>query len=468
MFNGAFIFTTLPVSWYYNEKELLALTYSGCGIVIIGLLMLLITRRNLRMDIKKRDGYLIVSFGWIAMTLSGALPYVLSGSIPSYTDAFFETMSGFTTTGATILTDIESLPKSILFWRSLTHWIGGMGIIVLTIAIMPILGFGGMQLFVAEVPGLSPDKLHPRIKETAKRLWMIYLLLTLAQTVLLMLGKMDFFDSVCHSMSTIATGGFSTKQSSFADYSPYIQYVVIFFMIMGGVNFSLHYFSLKGDFKKLLKNEEFRFFIFVITLISVISAITLIIKKGLPVEQAFRDSLFQVVAIITTSGFVTADYQSWTPFLTFMFFTLMFFGACAGSTSGGMKMIRIRLLLKDSALELKRLVHPRAVIPVRINNKSISRDVMANVLAFFFFYILIFVAGTTIMSMLGLDFVSAIGSTIATLSNVGPGIGSVGPMDTYSHIPPVGKWVLSFLMLCGRLEIFTILILFSGAFWRKN
>ena len=468
MFNGLFMFTTLPFSFAYEDGDWAALGSAAGGTMLAGLIIWLVNRKKVKIDIKKREGYLIVSLGWVAMSLFGALPYFLTGAIPSYTDAFFETISGFTTTGASVINDIESLPKSILFWRSLTHWIGGMGIIVLTIAIMPILGFGGMQLFVAEVPGLSPDKLHPRIKETAKRLWLLYVALTTLEAVLLIAGDMDVFDAVCHSMATIATGGFSTKQASMAHYSPYIQYVVIVFMFLAGVNFSLHYFTLKGNVKKLWRNEEFRFYLILVLIMSSIIALALIWKRGLPVEQAIRDSLFQVIAIITTTGFVSADYENWTPFLMFTIFVMMFFGACAGSTGGGMKMIRVRLLLKNSALELKRLIHPRAIIPLRISGKTISPEIIANVLAFFFFYIIIFVAGSVVMSMLGLDFLSSIGSVASCLSNVGPGIGSVGPMDNYAHIPDLGKWVLSFLMLCGRLEIFTILIMFSATFWKKD
>ena len=479
MIEGLFVFTSLPFSIYYmgengfsfslfnGKDDFWALLISGFFIVFVGALLWFSSPRKLDKNMGKREGYIIVTFTWIVISLFGCIPFVLSGTITDFTNAFFETISGFTTTGASILNDIESLPKGILFWRSMTHWIGGMGIIVLSIAILPVLGIGGMQLFVAEVPGPTPDKIHPRISHTAKRLWAIYVILTFVETGFLMFGGMDLFDAVCHAFGTMATGGFSTQNASVANYSPYIQYVIILFMIFAGTNFTLHYFALHGQLKKVWKNEEFRYYIFAILIITLIVSIALIFTYGSGFEKGFRDSLFQVVSIITTTGFVTADYLLWPFFVWLIIFMLMFAGGCAGSTGGGIKMMRQLLLLKNSSVELKRLIHPNAIIPVRFNGKPVSQEIMFNILAFFLIYVMIFVFGSLFMSMLGLDFESAIGSVAATIGNIGPGIGSVGPVSNYSAIPAVGKWFLSFLMLLGRLELFTVLILLSPAFWKR-
>lgn len=461
-----FMLMSLPFSFYYGE-DFRPILYSAEITFFVGFAMWFFTRNYKDKNVSRREGYIIVSLTWVVMSFFGALPFIFSGMVDNYTDAFFETMSGFTTTGASILTDIEIVPKGILFWRSMTHWLGGMGMIVLSLAILPLLGIGGMQLFVAEVPGPVPDKLHPRVAETAKRLWGIYVLLTFAQTILLMFGGMNLFDSLCHSFGTMATGGFSTQNASIANYSPYIQYIIILFMIFAGANFTLHYFALKGKFEKVFKNEEFKYYIALLFGFGITIAVFLIWFENLPFEKAFRDSMFQVVSIVTTTGFVTTDYLQWTPFLWFIIFLLMFTGGSAGSTGGGLKIVRQMLLFKNINTELKRLIHPNAIIPVRLNGRSVSRDIIFNVLAFLVIYILIFAAGSLLMSMLGLDFETAIGSVASTLGNIGPAIGKVGPVHNYSHIPEAGKWFLSFFMLLGRLELFTILILFTPAFWKK-
>jgi len=420
-------------------------------------------------DMGKKEGYLIVSLVWIVFSFFGALPFILSGHVTSYTDAFFETMSGFTTTGASILNDIEALPKGLLFWRSVIQWIGGMGMIVMSLAILPMLGIAGMELFVAEVPGPTADKLHPRVKETAKRLWGIYVLFTLVEIILLFIGGMNFFDAVNHAFTTMATGGYSTKQASIAYYdSPFIQYVIILFMIIAGVNFSLSYFALKRKFYKVTGNEEFRYYLGFIAVFTI--AITIIIILGgtyASYEKAFRDALFQVVSLITTTGYVTADYLSWGSLAAILSFSIMFFGGSAGSTGGGIKIVRIVLLFKNSYQEFKRLLHPNAIIPVRLNHKAVDPKIITNVLAFIVFYILIFVAGSIVMASMGLDIDSSMGAVIASLGNIGPGIGSVGPMDNFAHIPDAGKWFLSFLMMLGRLELFTVMIIFAPVFWKK-
>ncbi len=464
---GIFITLGIPFSLYYGDDDVLVLLISGISTSLIGLALFLVTK-NQDKDIRKREGYIVVSIVWIVTSLFGALPFVIHGSIPSYTDAFFETMSGFTTTGASILNDIESLPHGLLFWRSLTQWLGGMGMIVLSVAILPILGIGGMQLFVAEVPGPTKDKLHPRVRETAVRLWGIYAFLTFAEIILLLLGGMNLFDAICHSFTTMATGGFSTKQNSIAYYqSPFIQYVIIFFMFVAGVNFAMHYRLLNGKFSTLKKNEEFKFYTSVVVFWSLLIALFLYFSGYGSIESSFRDSLFQVVSMVTTTGFVTADYEVWGTLLLLIFFLLLFSGGCAGSTGGGIKIVRHLLLIKNSFLELRRLIHPRAVIPVRYNNHSVSQDIISNILAFFLFYIFIFILGSLIMATMGLDFMTAIGSVATSLGNVGPAIGDVGPTENFANIPALGKWVLSFLMLLGRLELFTILVIFSPAFWKS-
>ncbi len=464
---GFFMLLGLPFSIYYGEYENPALLYSALITMLTGGILWFSTRKHPK-NIGRKEGYVIVAVSWIIISLFGTLPFLLSGAIPNFTDAFFETMSGFTTTGATILTDIESLPKSILFWRSMTHWIGGMGIIVFTVAVLPILGIGGMQLYAAEMPGVTKDKIHPRITATAKRLWAIYLIFTVVEAILLLLGGMSLFDALCHTFGTVATGGFSTHSQSIAAFSPYIQYVIIAFMILAGTNFTLHYFALHGQLRRVWKSEEFRYFIYLILTGTVIITLVLALSKdGMSFEEAFRTSFFQVVSIITTTGYITDNYMQWPGSIWFLIVLMMFIGGMAGSTGGGIKVLRQLLLLKNSLLELKRLVHPQAIIPVRMNGKVVSQDIIFKVMAFFLIYIIIFIIGSTVMMLIGLDASSAIGATAATIGNIGPGIGKVGPVDNYAFIPYGGKWILSFLMLLGRLELFTVLILFSPAFWKK-
>ncbi len=462
-----FLLISLIVAVIYNEDDIFAFIYSIAIALSVGFLSRVFTNAS-KKDIGKREGFIIVSFVWIIFSFVGSLPFILSGYIPNLTDAFFETISGFTTTGSSILTDIESLPHGILFWRSIIQWMGGMGIIVLSLAILPILGIGGMQLFAAEVPGPVPDKLHPRIKETAKRLWLIYVFFTIAEVILLLLGGMNLFDAINHSFTTMATGGYSTKQDSIAYWdSPYIHYVIIIFMIIAGTNFTLAYFALKFKFRKVFRNEEFRYYIGFILFFSIIISLIIYYNTSTGFEKSFRDSLFQVVSLMTTTGFATVDYMKWIPFTIVLLFIVMFFGSSAGSTGGGIKTMRIVLLMKNSLAEFKRLIHPQAVVQVRFNNQSVKPQIIYNILAFVVFYIVIFVMGTILMAAMGLDLDSAMGSVIATLGNIGPGIGSVGPVENFSQIPDLGKWLLSFLMLVGRLELFTVLILLSPSFWRK-
>lgn len=457
----------LIFSYIYDEPDKQALILSSVITFVSGLVLFLVNKRVDYQVINKRDGFVIVSSTWVVISLFGTLPFLLSGSIDNFTDAFFETMSGFTTTGATILTDIEAVSKGILYWRSVTQWIGGMGIIVLSLAIMPILGIGGMQLFVAEVPGPTKDKLHPRITQTAKLLWGIYVLLTVVQAALLFVGGMSIFESVCHAFTTMATGGFSTRNASIAAFSPYTQYVTTFFMFLAGTSFVLHYYALHFQFRKVWGSEEFRAYFKIIAIATLFITLSLILTSDAPFYTAFRDALFQTVSIVTTTGFITADYLVWQPFLWFLIFLLMFTGGCAGSTGGGIKIVRQLLLFKNSRLEMRRLIHPKAFVPVRLNGKSVQENIIYNVLAFFIIYILIFVFSSLFMSLLGLDFETSIGSVAASLGNIGPGLGKVGPADNYSFIPDAGKWLLAFLMLLGRLELFTVLVLFTATFWKR-
>jgi len=465
---GFAMWLSLPFSWYYGSNDFQAILLSGIITIAVGSFGYLATfRRTTRAHVGKREGFMIVSLAWVIFSAFGTLPFLLSDSIATFTDAYFETMSGFTTTGASILNDIEAVPHGVLFWRSMTHWIGGMGIIVLSLAILPLLGVGGMQLFVAEVPGPVPDKLHPKITGTAKRLWGIYVLFTFVQTILLMFGGMSLFDALCHAFGTMATGGFSTQNASVANYSPYIQYVIALFMFFAGMNFTLHYFALHGQIKKVLKNQEFRFYALITFIATLVITLVVYLHTEIGGEKAFRDALFQVISIITTTGFVSADYLLWPHFAWLIIFVLMFTGGSAGSTGGGMKSIRILLLFKAASVHLKKLVHPRAFIPVRYNGHSVKDEIIFSIMSFGLFYILIFVIGTILMSATGLDIESSMGSSIAALGNIGPGIGVVGPVENYSSITVVGKWILSFLMLLGRLELFTILVFLSPGFWKK-
>lgn len=464
---GVAMLLALAVSLIYNESDTMGFILSSGLNLTVGASIIWLTR-NVNKDIGKREGFIIVALVWIVFSLLGSLPYIFTGSIPSYTDAFFETMSGFTTTGSSILNDVESLPHGILFWRSLTQWLGGMGMIVLSLAILPVFGIGGMQLYIAEVPGPTPDKISPRIRQTAATLWVIYLIFTVAQILLLWLGKMPLFDAVCHSFTTMATGGFSTKQASIAYWpSPYIQYVVVLFMFIAGTNFTLSYFAIRGKFNNLLKDEEFKFYFFIILIFTLLIFTGLLISTQAGVENAFRDALFQVVSIITTTGFATTDYLLWKPVLIALIFSAFFFGGSAGSTGGGIKIMRIVLLFKNGYYELKRMVHPNAVIPLKFNKHSVDSKIVTNVLAFFVLYFMIFGVSTVLFMLFEPNLETSMGAVATSLGNIGPGLGSVGPAATFAHIHPAGKWFLSFLMLLGRLELFTILVLFSPAFWKQ-
>ncbi|MDP2424273.1 MAG: TrkH family potassium uptake protein [Bacteroidales bacterium] len=464
---GAFMLVCLPVSLAYSENAVNAILLSSGVTLGAGLTGWFLAGKFNKEELGKRESYLIVVLTWIGMAFFGALPYLFSGAIPDLTDAFFESISGLTTTGASILNDIEAVPKSILFWRSLTHWIGGMGIVVFSIAILPIFGIGGMQLFVAEVPGPTKDKLHPRIKETARRLWGIYVILTFAQTALLMAGNMDLFDALCHSFSTVSSGGFSTRNLSMGAFSDYSQYITIIFMILAGTNFTLHYLLLLGRFKEALKNEELWLYLSVIGLAVITISSVLVLNEYASFERSFRDSLFQVTSIVTCTGFGTADYMLWPKFSWFLIFLLMFVGGCAGSTAGGIKVIRHLLLFKNSFLEFRSILHPAAYIPLLYNGKPVSQGIRSNILTIFFLYLLTFSIGSLLIIMTGSDKITAMGSVVSCMGNIGPGLAATGPASNYFLMSVAGKWILSALMLIGRLELLTVYVLFTRSFWRK-
>ncbi|WP_139265246.1 TrkH family potassium uptake protein [Bacteroides ihuae] len=464
----AMLLSCIGVSLCYQENDLKSFLITAAMTAITGLFLMLLGK-NAEKQLSRRDGYIIVSIVWVIFSIFGMLPFYFSGYIPNITNAFFETMSGFTTTGASILDNIEALPHGLLFWRSMTQWIGGLGIVFFTIAVLPIFGVGSMQLFAAEATGPTHDKIHPRIGVTAKLLWIVYLVLTISETILLMFGGMSLFDAVCHSFTTTATGGYSTKQASIAYYnSPYIEYVVSLFMILSGLNFTLYFFFAKGKIKKFFSDEEMKWYIWSIAIFTCIIAFTLTRTSSMGIEESFRKALFQVASLHTTTGYVTADYMTWKPFLWAMLSITMIIGGCAGSTSGGLKAIRVLILVRIIKNEFKRLIHPNAVLPIRANRQVISPSVKNAILAFTLLYIAVLVIGWITMMALGVGYIESFGTVISSMGGVGPGLGTCGPAYSWNHLPDAAKWLLSFLMLIGRLEIFTILLIFTPGFWKRN
>ena len=419
-------------------------------------------------ELRNRDGFLIVSLGWLFVGLTGALPFWLSGEIPEFTDAVFESISGFTTTGASILADVEVLGRGPALWRCLIQWLGGMGIVVLSVAILPILGVGGMQLFQAEAPGPSPDRLTPRIKETARLLWGVYCIISFAEFIALLFCGLDWFDALCHTFTTMATGGFSTRAASIGHYqSGAVEYVVIFFMFAAGANFSLHYSALRGRLRSYLRDSEFKVYLTVVLCATAVVIYTNLRASTMGTEENIRASLFQVISIVTTTGYATADYELWASAAVFVLLSLMFIGGCAGSTGGGMKNVRLLLLIRHGFNELRKMVHPQAVFPIRFNQRAVPPDILTHILGFVLLLALSTLTATFVMTLLGLDLLTAFGSVAATINNIGPGIGDVGPTDNFGHLPALGKWVLVVCMLLGRLELFTVLVLLTPDFWRR-
>ena len=450
---------------YYQEDAIWRMLLASAITIVFGLLMSSINRKK-DYELNYREGFAIVSLGWIIASFFGTLPFLLGGHYFSFADAFFETVSGFTTTGATVITDIEALPKSLLFWRSLTQWLGGMGIMALFLAVISGIGSRANQIFRAEIPGPVSDKISPRIKETARILWLTYVVLSSILLISLYALGMDFFDSLCHTFSTMATGGYSTKNSSIAGYSPLIQWTIILFMFIGGVNFSLHYLAFKRrSLKAYFKNWEFIFYSLIITGCAFLALIGLTDISGF--EEKIRTSLFHIVSILTTTGYVTTDYTKWAPIGQGVILAVMLIGGCAGSTAGGIKVGRYLIMLGRVKIELKKMIHPKALIPVRFGDRILSDELVINVLQFFFIYIALIIAGTVLMSSLGLDLFTSLGAVIASIGNIGPGFGSVGPAGNYNFIPDIGKYMLSILMLLGRLEIYPLLLLLFIDYWRK-
>ena len=434
----------------------------------VGIGLILLFRCPRSEYISQQEGVAIVAIGWAAAGLLGAMPFYFSEHFSTVADAVFESVSGFTTTGASVLTDIEAVPAGLLLWRSFIQWLGGMGIIVLSVAILPFLGVGGMQLYKAEVPSPVPDKLKPRIRETAMSLWRVYALLTLAQTALLLFGGMDLFDSLCHTFTTLPTGGFSTKNTSVAHFdSLYIDSVIIFFMFMAGINFSLHFQLFKGRPLALWRDSECRFYVAAVLILSTIVTVNIYGETYANLGRAIRDGTFQVVSILTTTGFATADYETWPAMSQAILFLCMFLGASAGSTGGGMKCLRIMLYFKFCYNELFALIHPRSVRRVKIAGRTIPPDIMRSVIGFLGLYTGLFALCAVLLASMGVDFVTSFTAIAAAIGNIGPGFGTVGPVENYAHLPQLGKWLLVWCMLLGRLEIYTVIIFLVPEFWRK-
>jgi len=467
IFGLTMIFPML-VGLYYQDQSVISLLESMGITVLAGCMLYFFFRNHKAENISQREGMAIVALGWTFVGLFGALPFYFSNDNFMFVDAVFESVSGFTTTGASILTNIEAVSRGLLFWRSFIQWLGGMGIIVLSVAILPLLGVGGMQLYKAEVPHPVPDKLKPRIRDTASVLWKVYALISLAQVVLLMIGGMNLYDALCHTFTTMPTGGFSTKNASIAHYdSVYFDAVFIFFMLMAGINFSLHYQLLKGKPLALWRDSEFRFFLGTVVFLVVVVSLNIFGSIYDSLGQAFRYGAFQVVSIISTTGYATADYEKWPAMSQLILLLCMFIGASAGSTGGGVKCLRVMLCFKFCYKQLFSLIHPHAVFSVKIGGKVVSDDVMQSILGFLALYIGLFTFSSVILAGIGVDFTTSFAAVAASIGNIGPGFGLVGPVDNYAQIPYLGKWMLIWCMLLGRLEIFTIIILVVPEFWRK-
>lgn len=466
---GLSIILCAGISYLYHDSISIqwSLINSGAITVLSALLGLFITRGDI--NLSRRDGFGVVTFGWLSATLFGALPYLLSGVIEHPASAFFETMSGFSTTGASVLNNLEAIPYGIHFWRALTHWFGGMGVLVLCVAILPFLGVGGMQIYRAEMPGPSKDRLTPRITTTAKLLWGVYAFLTLIETLLLRwVGKMSWFDALCHTFGTMATGGFSTRSASVGAYdSLAIDLILIVFMFLAGINFSLHYYSLTGKPGRMFRDHEVRVYSIILAIATLFITLNIWQSGYAEFGRCLRDAAFTSVSVLTTTGFCTADFDRWPDASRLLLVILMFFGGCAGSTGGGMKIMRIFILMKKVVRELKLFMRPSAVIQLKLSGKPVEQEIISHIAAFFIIFMTIFGVASFVMTFFTPDLETATTSVIATLGNIGPGLNAVGASQNYASISPVGQGILTFLMLLGRLELYTVLILFLPSCWKK-
>ncbi len=463
-----FMLLPLGVSLYLDEGDQTALLYSFGATFSAGLIPFVLTRRFRKEDLRHRDGFVTVTLSWIVVTFFGSLPFLLSQTFTTFTNAYFEAMAGFTTTGASVLEDIERVPGGILLWRSLMQWLGGMGIVLFSLAILPMLGAGGMQLFKAEVPEITVDKLRPRIVDTAKSLWYIYASLTAMAFVLYLLGGMSPSDALNHAFTTLATGGFSTKNSSIAHFnSPYIDGVATVFMFLAGVNYTLYFHAFKGDLSRFARSDEFKFYVRVTVAAVVLVTLNLWRKDFGTLLESIRYASFQVVSIMTTTGYSTADYEGWSYFAQIILVILMFFGGMIGSTGGGMKQVRVLLMFRQSYRELYQLIHPRAVTALKLDGKFLPKEILGSIWGFLFLFLIIWVGATLLLAYSGVDLVTAATTAVSALCNVGPALGAAGPADGYASLPRVAKWILVFCMLVGRLEVYTVIILFIPHFWKK-
>ncbi len=469
------------VSYWYGESDSQAFLASTL-ITLFSAFWGFLFGRKASNHVGEREGYVVVALVWVIFSVFGMLPYYLSGQIPNITNAWFETMSGFTTTGATILPNVDIMSHGVLFWRSLTQWLGGLGIIVLCVALLPMFGLGGMQLYAAEVTGVNYEKTSPRIADTAKRLWGVYILFTLSEALLLNLFGMNYFDSFCHAFSTVATGGFSTHTNSIMDFSPAIQYIIAIYMVLSGINFAMIIYLFTGKSQRLIQDEETRWYLSAILICTLLLMIGLFVhysfvdfqatlscwQDGLcQMERAFRKSFFMVASAMTSTGFAASDYMSWPKLFWVFVFFIMFTGASSGSTSGGIKWIRILIFTKSGLAEIQRRIHPNAIIPIKYNGRPLNHETISNVMAFMIFYIAILILTVLIFCGCGVNFDEAIGTAVSAIGNVGVSIGQFGPSGSYVDFPVVAKWWMTFVMLIGRLEIFTILLLFTKALWKK-
>ena len=477
------LFMLIPTfaAWWYHEPDLGAWIASS-AVTWLSSFWMLGAGMKAEKRVGEREGYVIVAAVWVVYSLFGMLPFWLSGALPEITNAWFETMAGFTTTGATVIRDVTAMTHSILLWRALMQWLGGMGIIVLSVAILPMFGLGGMQLYSAEVTGVSYEKLSPRIADTAKHMWLTYIGLTIVQTALLNLEGMTMFDSICHSLSTISTGGFSTRNDSMISDNAAIQWTTAIFMFLSGLNFTQLIYLFRGKPQRLINDEETRWYAIAVGIATLLLSTGLFIHYGIEhdvrkivelenvfitMEHALRKGFFMVCSAMTSTGFAASDYMTWPKLLWVFVFFLMFTGASSGSTAGGIKWVRISIFAKSAWAELKRRIHPNAVIPVRFNGHTLREQTTSNVMAFMFFYISIIILAVLIFCASGVAFDEAIGTAVSAIGNVGVSIGQFGPSGTYADYPIVAKWTATVVMLIGRLEIFTVLLLFSRALWKK-